>query len=69
MIYLKSILAGMVLLVAGIAAFTYALEAAFFLDLRAIMGSFPIVSLLTMLAVFVVGFLWRFRRSRTSSQP
>ena len=68
MVYIKSILTGVVLLIACIAAFTYALGAIFFLDLRAIMSSFPVVSLSTMLTVFVVGFLWQFRRNRISRQ-
>jgi len=32
------------------------------IDLRAIMGHFPLISLPTMLAIFVTGFLWRFRK-------
>ena len=61
MIYVKGILAGMVLLIGCIAFFTFALSA-INLDLRAIMGAFPFISLPTMLAVFVIGFLLQYRR-------
>jgi hypothetical protein len=69
MIYVKSIFAGTVVVIVWIGLFTLAFSTVN-IDLRAIMRVFPVVSLVTMLAVFVVGFLWQFRRTsvrRTSS--
>jgi hypothetical protein len=62
MIYIKSILAGTGLLIGCVALFTFALFT-INIDLRAIMGHFPFISLPIMLAIFVVGFLWQFRRT------
>ena len=62
MIYVKSIFAGTVVVIVCIGLFTLAFSTVN-IDLRAIMGVFPVVSLVTMLAVFVVGFLWQFRRT------
>jgi hypothetical protein len=62
MIYIKSILAGTGLLIGCVALFTFALFT-INIDLRAIMDHFPFISLPIMLAIFVVGFLWQFRRT------
>jgi hypothetical protein len=62
MIYIKSILVGVVLLIGCIALFTFALRAIYFLDLRWYMGRYPSISLPTMLAIFALGFMWQLRR-------
>jgi predicted membrane metal-binding protein len=67
MIYVKSLLAGAVLLIGCVALLTFALDVIFFLDLRAIMGAFPFISVPAMLAIFVIGFIWQLRRTRRRS--
>ena len=61
MIYVKSILAGLALLLGCVALSVFGVSEWY--DLRAIMGAFPLISLPTMLAIFAVGFLWQFRRT------
>ncbi len=68
MIYIKSIFAGAGLLIGCVALFTFAIFA-IHIDLRAIMGEFPFVSLVMLLAIFVVGFQLQFRRSSKRHVP
>jgi hypothetical protein len=60
MIYVKSVLTGLGMLTGCVGLFTFGLFATG-IDLRAIMGHFPLISLAAMLAVFTAGFLLRFR--------
>jgi hypothetical protein len=69
MIYIKSILAGTVLLIACVAQLNFALAAIFLLDLRAIMGLHPLISLPTMVAIFAIGFMWPLRRASKRRAP
>jgi hypothetical protein len=62
MIYIESILAGIVLLIGCVALFTLGLAAAM-LDARWVMGHYPFISLPTMVAIFATGFLWQLRRA------
>jgi hypothetical protein len=62
LIYVKSILTGTALLIGCIAVFTFALAQLMHLDARWIMGRYPFISLPMMLAIFVTGVFWQFRR-------
>jgi hypothetical protein len=69
MIYVKSVLAGAVLLIGCVALLTFALGAIYFLDLRWHMGRYPFISLPAMLAIFAVGFMWHLRRASKRRSP
>lgn len=62
MTYIKSIFAGIILLIGFIALFTFGSEWLMHFDARWAMGEYPFISLLTMLVVFLAGFLWQFRQ-------
>jgi hypothetical protein len=61
MIYLKSLLAGIALLIGCVALFTQTLGM-INLDARYMMGHYPFISLPIMLVVFAIGFLGQFHR-------
>jgi xanthine/uracil permease len=62
LIYLKSLVTGIVVLVLGVGLFTWAL-ATFYYDARYYMGHYWFVSLPIMAFLFLTGFYWQLRRT------